>query len=130
LLQNDYIQADETTLQVIKAHKGKATKKSYIWMGVGMDKHKVVYMHYANNRSAATASALFKDFCGYLQTDGYAGYNSVVQTEGMIQLACWAHARRKFADIVKSGVSDEEMYVLMYVHFLPLEHHVRVAEDE
>jgi transposase len=107
LLQNDYIQADETTLQVIKAHKGKATKKSYIWMGVGMDKHKVVYMHYANNRSAATASALFKDFCGYLQTDGYAGYNSAVQTEGMTQLACWAHARRKFADIIKSGVSDE-----------------------
>ena len=108
LLQNDYIQADETTLQVIKAHKGKATKKSYIWLGVGMDKYKVVYMHYANNRSAVVASTLFKDFSGYLQTDGYAGYNSVVQTEGMTQLACWAHARRKFADIIKSGVSDTQ----------------------
>jgi len=108
LLQNDYIQADETTLQVLKAHKGKATKKSYIWMGVGMDRYKVVYMHYATNRSATVASALFKDFSGYLQTDGYAGYNSVVQTEGMTQLACWAHARRKFADIIKSGVSDTQ----------------------
>lgn len=106
LLQNEYIQADETTLQVLKAHKAKATKKSYIWLGVGMDRYRVVYMHYANNRSAAVASALFKDFSGYLQTDGYAGYNSVVQTEGMTQLACWAHARRKFADIIKSGVSD------------------------
>ena len=101
LLQNEYIQADETTLQVLKAHKGKATKKSYIWLGMGMDRYKVVYMHYTTNRSAAVASALFKDFSGYLQTDGYAGYNSVVQTEGMIQLACWAHARRKFADILK-----------------------------
>ena len=108
LLQNDYIQADETTLQVIKAHKGKATKKSYVWLGVGIDKYKVVFMHYATNRSATVASALFKDFCGYLQTDGYAGYNSVVQTEGMTQLACWAHARRKFADIIKSGVSDTQ----------------------
>lgn len=108
LLQNEYIQADETTLQVIKEHKGKATKKSYIWMGVGMDKYKVVYMHYANNRSALVASVLFKDFSGYLQTDGYAGYNSAVQTEGMTQLACWAHARRKFADIIKSGVSDAQ----------------------
>ena len=107
LLQNDYIQADETTLQVLKAHNGKASKKSYIWMGVGMDKHKVVYMHYATNRKSAVASALFKDFSGYLQTDGYQGYNSVVQTEGITQLACWAHARRKFADIVKSGVSDD-----------------------
>jgi len=106
LLDNDYIQADETTLQVIKAHKIKPTKKSYIWMGVGMDKYKVITMHYANNRSATVASTLFKNFSGYLQTDGYAGYNSVVQTEGMIHLACWAHARRKFADIIKSGVCD------------------------
>jgi len=114
LLQNEYIQADETTLQVPKAHKGKATKKSYIWMGVGMDRYKVVYMHYAANRSATAASALFKDFSGYLQTDGYAGYNCVVQTEGMTQLACWAHARRKFADIIKSGVSDTQSKV--YAH--------------
>ena len=68
LLSNEYIQADETTLQVTKAHKEKATKKSYIWLGVGMDRYKVVYMHYANNRSAAVASALFKDFSGYLQS--------------------------------------------------------------
>ncbi len=108
LLDNEYIQADETTLQVLKAHKGKATKKSYIWMGVGMDKHKVVYMHYADNRRAEVATTLLKDFSGYLQTDGYAGYNSVVQTNGITQLACWAHARRKFADIVKSGVSDDK----------------------
>lgn len=108
LLQNKYIQADETTLQVIKAHKSKATKKSYIWMGVGMDKYKVVYMHYADNRRAEEASTLLKDFSGYLQTDGYAGYNSVVQTQGMTQLACWAHVRRKFVDIIKSGVSDTQ----------------------
>jgi len=111
LLENEYIQADETTLQVLKAHKGKASKKSYIWMGVGMDKYKVVYMHYADNRRLEVATTLFKDFDGYLQTDGYAGYNRVVQANGITQLACWAHARRKFADIVKSGVSDYQSKV-------------------
>jgi len=108
LLDNEYIQADETTLQVVNAHKGKATKKSYIWLGAGMDKYKVVYMHYANNRSAVVATELFKGFSGYLQTDGYAGYNSAVGANDMTHLACWAHARRKFADIVKSGVSDPQ----------------------
>ncbi|MDQ7083993.1 MAG: transposase [Sulfurovum sp.] len=82
------MQADETTLQVVNAHKSKATKKSYIWLGVGMDKYKVVYMHYANNRSAVVASELFKGFNGYLQTDGYAGYNATVQTNDMTHLAC------------------------------------------
>jgi len=111
LLENEYIQADETTLQVVNAYKGKAAKKSYIWLGVGKDKYKVVYMHYANNRSAVVASELFKYFSGYLQTDGYAGYNSVVGANNLTHLACWAHARRKFADIVKSGVSDPQSKV-------------------
>ncbi|MDQ7047473.1 MAG: IS66 family transposase [Sulfurovum sp.] len=79
-----------------------------MWLGVGMDKYKIVYMHYANNRSAVAATALLEGFSGFLQTDGYAGYNDVVKTNDMTHLACWAHARRKFADIVKSGVSDPQ----------------------
>jgi hypothetical protein len=108
LLENEYIQADETTLQVLKEQNKKATQKSYIWLGVGMDKYPVVYMKYANSRNSSVPTTLFTGFSGYLQTDGYAGYNQVVTKEGMTQLACWAHARRKFADIVKSGVSDEQ----------------------
>ena len=34
-------------------------------------------------------------FHGYLQTDGYSGYNGV---EDVIHLGCWAHARRKFEE--------------------------------
>ncbi|MDQ7086046.1 MAG: transposase [Sulfurovum sp.] len=37
---------------------------------------------------AVVASELFKGFNGYLQTDGYAGYNATVQTNDMTHLAC------------------------------------------
>ena len=106
LLDNDYIQADETTLQVLNEQNKKATQKSYLWVGIGMDRYPVVTMKYANSRKSSVPTALFTGFSGYLQTDGYAGYNQVVSQEGMTHLACWAHARRKFADIVKSNVSD------------------------
>jgi hypothetical protein len=36
------------------------------------------------------------DFRGHLQTDGYAAYKEHKAREGIIPLACWAHARRKF----------------------------------
>ena len=109
LIQNDYIQADETTMQVLNEKNKKATSKSYIWLGIGMDKYKVVYMRYSDNRKSSVASSMFKGFNnGYLQTDGYAGYNQVVLNENMTHLGCWAHVRRKFADIIKSGKSDEE----------------------
>jgi transposase len=63
-------------------------------------------MKYSSNRKEKTAESLFDGFTGYMQTDGYAGYNIVANKEGVTQLGCWAHARRKFADIVKSGASD------------------------
>ena len=108
LLENEYIQADETTLQVLNEKNRKATQKSYIWLAVGMDRYPVVSMKYANNRSATVPIEIFTGFNGYLQTDGYRGYSEIVRQEDITQLACWAHARRKFADIVKSGKSDEE----------------------
>jgi len=107
LLDNEYIQADETTLQVLKEKNKQASQKSYIWLGVGMDRYPIVYMHYAHSRSANIASNLFKGFSGYLQSDGYAGYNSIVAQEDIIQLGCLVHARRKFADILKSTKSDQ-----------------------
>jgi hypothetical protein len=64
-------------------------------------------LHYSPNRSGATAEFLLKGFSGYLQSDGYGGYNSVANQVEVTQLGCWAHARRKFVDITKSGVSDE-----------------------
>lgn len=108
LLENTYIQADETTLQVLKESNRKATQKSYIWLGIGMDRYPVVYMQYANNRSSSTPTNIFQGFSGYLQTDGYQGYNTIAREETIRQLGCWAHARRKFADIVQSTKSDEE----------------------
>ena len=105
LLDNNYIQADETTLQVLNEKNKKATQKSYIWLGVGMDRNLVVYMKYADNRSKTIPTGIFTGFNGYLQTDGYRGYEQVVKQENMIHLGCWAHVRRKFVDIVKSGKS-------------------------
>ena len=113
-MQSGYIQADETTLQVLKEQGKKAQSKSYIWLKAS--KHtdentevskSIVLMHYSPNRASTTAEKLFKGFSGYLQSDGYLGYNTVANQKEVTQLGCWAHARRKFADILKSGVSDE-----------------------
>ena len=108
MLQSDYIQADETTLQVLKEKDKRAQQKSYIWLRISQEGYPIVLMHYSANRAGATAESLFKGFSGYLQTDGYPGYNTVANRDGVTQLGCWAHTRRKFADIVKSGVSEEE----------------------
>jgi hypothetical protein len=111
-INSGYIQADETTLQVLNEKNKKAKSKSYIWLKTSKDIHPIVLMNYSSNRNEKTAELLFQGFTGYMQTDGYPGYNIVANKEGVTQLGCWAHARRRFADILKSGVSDAKSKAL------------------
>ena len=39
-----------------------------------------------------------KDFEGYLQADAYSAYDALYRTGRLVEVGCWAHARRKFFD--------------------------------
>jgi transposase len=45
---------------------------------------------------------LLEGFSGYLQTDGYEGYNAVCSAYGLTHVGCWGHARRKFDEALKA----------------------------
>ncbi|MEN8133135.1 MAG: IS66 family transposase [Pseudomonadota bacterium] len=93
----DYLHTDETTLQVLNEEGRTAKQKFYIWCRVtDGDDAPIVLMHYSPSRAGAVASQLLEEFSGYLQTDGYPGYDATASRPGVIQLGCWAHVRRKF----------------------------------
>ncbi len=105
LLSTDIIHADETTLQVLKESGKPATSKSYMWTYVSnrYDNDIVLY-EYQDNRSGKNAKEFLSTFKGYLNVDGYAGYNSVENVE---LVNCFAHLRRKFIDLFDT-LTDEE----------------------
>ena len=93
----DYLHIDETTLQVLNEQGRSAKQKSYLWCRVsGGEGARIVLMHYSPSRAGAVASQLLDAFSGYLQTDGYPGYDATASRPDVIQLGCWAHVRRKF----------------------------------
>jgi transposase len=97
LLGCNYLHIDETTLQVLDEEGRKAQQKSYIWVRVtGGSGLQIVLMHYNPSRAGAVACQLLEGYSGYLQTDGYGGYNLPASRPDIIQLGCWAHVRRKF----------------------------------
>jgi len=103
LLSHDIIQMDETTVQVLKESGKKAQSKSYLWLQRGgPPKHPVVLYHYDPGRGAGVAKRLLDGFKGYLQTDGYDGYNAAVAVNHLTHVGCMAHARRKFSEAVKA----------------------------
>jgi len=103
MLEYDIIQMDETPVQVLKEPDKRAQSKSYIWLQRGGPPAKPVVLYdYDPGRSAQVPKRLLDGFKGYLQTDGYDGYNAVVAANGLIHLGCMAHARRRFSDAVKA----------------------------
>ena len=102
LLAYPVMHCDETTLQVLKEPDKHANQTSYMWVRAGGPAAQPIRLfHYADSRKGEVANQLFADYQGYLQTDDYAGYNAVTKQERIIQLGCWAHARRKFIDAQK-----------------------------
>jgi transposase len=45
---------------------------------------------------------LLEGFTGYLQTDGYDGYNDAIAVNALTHVGCMAHARRKFSEAVQA----------------------------
>ncbi len=103
LLSENLIQMDETTVQVLKETGKTAPSKSYMWVQKGgPPKAPMVLYHYRDSRNQQNPLQLLDGFQGYLQTDGYEGYTAVGTQPGVIQVGCFAHARRKFDEAVKA----------------------------
>ncbi len=103
LLSYDIVQMDETPVQVLKEAGKTAQSKSWLWLQRGgPPEHPVVLYHYDPGRGAGVAKRLLEGFKGYLQTDGYDGYNAAVATHHLVHVGCMAHARRKFSEAVKA----------------------------
>ena len=102
ILNGLYCQADESPIQVLNEKDRKNTQKSYMWVFKGgpPDKQSVVFKYHPT-RAGFVAQDFLKGFKGYVQSDGYAGYNFVAADKYMYQLYCMAHARRKFMEVVK-----------------------------
>lgn len=101
LLQENLLHADETSLQVLDEPGKKAESKSYMWLyrTSGATEKPMVLFNYRASRSSENPKDFLKGFEGYLNVDGYAGYESIENVE---LAGCWAHARRKFYEALKA----------------------------
>lgn len=106
LLRHDILHADETTLQVLRETDRSAQSDSYMWLyRTGRDGPPIVLYDYQTTRASKHPQQFLKGFKGYLQTDGYGGYDNLT---GITRVGCWAHARRKFTDALKVLPSEQK----------------------
>jgi len=109
ILQGNTLHADETPVAQLKPGNGK-THKAYLWAYRSNDLDpgpRIVVFDYQTSRSGRHARDFLQSWQGHLLVDDYAGYKALFSREESpcIELACWAHARRKFYDLHQANGS-------------------------
>ncbi len=102
LLNRQFLMADETRIQVLNEPGRKAQTDSFMWLyRSGEDGLPVIILFgYTPTRAGYNAADFLSGFKGYLECDGYQGYNKVPDIK---RCCCWAHVRRYFIDAVPKG---------------------------
>jgi len=98
------LHADDTPIPVLAPGSGK-TKTGRLWTYVrddrpaGEDTAPAVWFAYSEDRKGEHPRQHLKNFKGALQADAYAGFHHLYGNGAIYEVACWAHARRKFHEI-------------------------------
>ena len=100
LRQRAILHADETPVPQLDPGNGK-TKRAYLWAYRSNDfdpAPSIIVFDYQPGRGSCHVQNFLHGWRGSLMVDDYAGYKALFRT-GIIELACFAHARRKFFDL-------------------------------
>jgi transposase len=88
------VHTDDTPIPV-QDPAARKCKSGRIWVYLGDRNHPYTVYDYTPDRTRAGPANWLRDFKSYLQADAYGGYDGIYHA-GAIEVACWAHARRKF----------------------------------
>jgi len=109
ILKSPVVQSDDTPIQYRENGVEGKTLRGYIW-AYGIPWGEVVY-EFRRGRARAGPLEFFGNYKGYIQTDGFGGYNALFEKEGVFQIACMAHIRRYFYNALEEA-PDEARAIL------------------
>ena len=124
VMKADYLQADETTTPVIDKQKHKAAKE-YLWMVRAVMERLVLFHYKEGSRAGAVIEELAKEykFRGYLQCDGFGGYETAFKTSPAVTLVnCMVHIRRHWEKALDENKAVAGHALTEIQHLYKIEH--------
>lgn len=132
LFQSKVIGTDDTSVKVLDV-KLPFARIGRIWPYSGDADHPVILYDYTATRERAGPEEFLKGYRGYLQADAYGGYDAFFKdpARGLIEVGCWAHARRYFHKALASDQARMGPALLLIAQLYRVEKEARslTAED-
>ena len=95
--EGEIIQTDDTPIKLRDGPR-KGVSQARFWSYVGDRPHPYVAYEFTPNRRGEHPRRWLADCAGYLQCDAFTGYDALFDAGDLVEVGCWAHARRKFHD--------------------------------
>ena len=107
--------ADDTLIPLQQEGRGRTVQArlwAYLGAGAKLDQGEwvehpaAVLYEFTDDRRGVHVQRMLSTYSGYLQADAYAGFDALYETGRIIEVGCWAHARRKFFEIAEAAPKD------------------------
>ena len=106
------------------------TRQGRLWVYLGDRDHPYTVFDYTPNRTRDGPATFLADYKGYLQADAFSGYDGIYAGGDVIEVACWAHARRKFHDARTTDRERAHAALAFIRHLYAVERQARELEPE
>jgi hypothetical protein len=116
VLSSKALHTDDTPVPVLDKDRDR-TRQGRLWTYRGDDLHPYTVYDYTPSRARDGPVEFLGTFEGYLHADAYGGYDGIYAGEKVIEVLCWAHARRKFFEAQDSDAARATM-ALAYIRRL------------
>jgi transposase len=105
VLSSYIIWTDDTPIDLQDRDHEKNIRQARIWAYLGDDSNNLIVYDFTDSRRRDGPMNFLQEFSGFLQADAYAGYDGIYASKSVREVACWAHARRKFFEAMPSNKS-------------------------
>ena len=130
VLQGNVLWTDDTPVRFLSG-EAPGSHVGRFWPYIGPALFPYDVYDFTENRKRDGPAEFLKDFAGYLHADAFSGYDGIFTgSDGRIlEVACWAHARRKFFDARSSSPAEASLILEMIRRLYEVEDRARPLDD-
>jgi transposase len=103
VLSSRIIWTDDTPVKLQDRDDERNMREARIWVYIGDGENRFTIYDFTDSRKRDGPRTFLENFKGYLQADAFAGYDCIYDAGGVLEVACMAHARRKFFECLSSN---------------------------
>lgn len=131
VLGSPVIWTDDTPVTFLPSEE-PGSRTGRFWVYIGDDEHPYDVFDFTESRERDGPARFLADFRGFLQADAFSGYDGIyLKSAGAVhEVACWAHARRKFFDARSTAAGEASLLLGMIARLYDVEGRARSLDAE